>query len=88
MIEIAGKRFPGNSACLTCEHVLSGSSVDHVFLDDEGEFQFLCDQPHSTDQARVVALGEVIDLDEELKNLPELSEGQQAKRNGISWVIC
>ena len=88
MIEIAGRQLPRNTACLTCEHVLSGDFVEHVFLDEEGDFQFLCDRPHTAEHAKVVAVDEIVEIDKMLTKLPELIEGQHARRNGISWVIC
>ena len=87
MIEFSGGQFPRNLACLTCEHVLAGELVDHVFMDDEGDFQFHCDQPHDVEQAKIMALEEIVNSDAALKMLPRLSKGQHAHRNGTNWVV-
>ena len=89
------KRFPfkdkPNVAVITCTHVIDeGQPILFVTHDaDDGCWQFLCGKEHSTNDAKVVALEEIYNLDESLKEISSLGYGEQARREdkNSAWNI-
>ena len=88
------KRFPfdepKNTAVITCCHVVSGKAILHVSHDEDGMWQFLCESEHSTEEARVVALGEIVALDRAVSELASMPCGTVADRESVTsaWEIC
>lgn len=76
----------------TCSHVISGEKeVLFVFHDKDGDWQFLCDKNHSTEDGRIVSLKEILTLDSSLVKVSKLKKGCIAKRKDIDsrWTfIC
>jgi len=72
-----------NVAVIVCCHVLSGEeSVMYVSHDmDDGMWQFLCNKSHTTDDAKIASLQEVLDLDNSINALGHMKCGYFATRN-------
>ena len=82
---------PGNTACFTCAHVLEGKqSVLHVTRDlHDGSWQFLCGkEDHAPEDARVVSLQQMVDMDDSLNLLNGMPLGAGAERESRrkKWV--
>ncbi len=72
---------PPDTAVITCCHVLDGHAILHVSHDaDDGMWQFLCGKSHSTHEARVVSLAEILALDQSVAALSRLPFGCTAQR--------
>ena len=77
MVRVAGEQFAGDTACITCVHVLAGEAVKLVSRDDEAEWQFLCGQcAHEAFEGRVVSLEEAVALDSRLADLAPMKVGE------------
>ena len=79
------KKFPfadsENVAVFTCAHVLEEQApILTVAHDEDGYWQFLCGQEHAESESRVVALHEIVELDESVADLSKLDYGQRAWR--------
>jgi len=79
-----------DTACITCSHVMSdGAPVLFVTHDaDDGGWQFLCGAEHDIEDAIVIGMGSVIDLDPTLNSLHDMPEGYGATRDalGAQWA--
>lgn len=79
-----------NTACFTTSFVLAGSAILRVYHDFDGDWQFHGgkEQPSTTDVARIVALSEIIKLDQSLNELADLPYGWGAERKSSrdSWT--
>ena len=54
-----------NTACFTCRHVLEENRpIRYVSHDEDGYWQFLCGGNHTAEDARVVSLVSVWEMDE------------------------
>lgn len=87
-------RFPfadsPDTAAITCCHVLAGTPILRVTHDaEDGMWQFLCGQPHGTDEARVISLKEAFSLDASLQKIARMSCGCIAERESAKgrWII-
>lgn len=81
---------PKNTAVITCCHIIDNSAdILYVSHDEDGMWQFLCGGTHSTEDARVVALGEIAALDRTVGELASMPLGSAAERGSKSsaWVI-
>lgn len=80
-----------NTATLICCHILDqNASILYVFHDeDDGMWQFLCGSRHNTDEARVVSLKEVFDLDNSVGVLKDMPCGYYAERKtqNDNWLV-
>ena len=81
---------PENTACFTCKHVLEDKQpILYVTHDnDDGSWQFLCGvDSHEVQDARVVGLIEIVNMDETLNDVYELKMryGVYRKSKGESW---
>ena len=73
-----------DTACLVCGHVLQENApVLYVTHDQEdGLWQFLCGaEDHGSDQARIISLGQAVDLDPSLNELHAMPLGFGATRD-------
>ncbi|MBR2327193.1 MAG: hypothetical protein IKA51_01080 [Clostridia bacterium] len=52
----------------------------YVKHDDEGDWQFLCGGKHTTENARIIALQEIINIDPSVSKVSNLKCGQTAVR--------
>jgi hypothetical protein len=72
------------TTCLTTRHVLDGAPVLHVTHDaDDGGWQFMPGTEVTTDDAKVVGLGEMCKRDPTLRELADLPEGWRAWRSRV-----
>lgn len=70
-----------NLAVFTSKHVLeSGSLITFVSHDPEGDWQFHSNEDLNENDARIVGLGEIIELDESVKRVLEMPVGYFAFR--------
>ena len=76
MVRVACELFGDDVACLSCGHVLDGSPIYLVARDDDGGWQFLCDQSHDPTDARVIGLREAVDIEPRLASLAPLNFGE------------
>mgnify|MGYP000806624111 CR=1 FL=1 len=63
-----------NTATITCCHILeNGEPILYVSHDeDDGMWQFLCGKAHETDEAKLVSLKSVFDLDNSVGILKDM----------------
>ncbi len=80
-----------NIYVFTTRYVMKEQSpIVRVLHDEDGDWQFLGDEGNLTESdAVVISLGEIIELDNSLKEIINLPIGKQALRNdrGESWYI-
>lgn len=79
-----------NTACFTCCHVLNREKpILYVSHDEDGYWQFLCGGRHSEEEARVVSLASVLDIDESVSALAQLDYGYYAEceNENSDWVV-
>ncbi len=63
--------------------------ICHVSHDvEDGMWQFLCGRAHKTNDARIVGLGEIYNLDRSIGELSDLPYGFEANRTEKKWTIC
>ena len=68
-------------AVFTCCHIIEQSKpILYVKHDEEGDWQFLCGENHTTEDARIVALQEIINIDPSVSKISNLKRGQTAVR--------
>ena len=72
-----------NTACIVCKHILNKEkAITYVSHDaDDGMWQFLCDEEHSENDARIVSLYSVYMLDESVGQVADMPCGCYIKRN-------
>ena len=79
-----------NTACIVCCHILEGHPILYVSHDeDDGMWQFLCGKAHETDDAKLVSLKSVFELDNSIGTLVDMPCGYYATRENQedNWVI-
>ena len=70
-----------NQAVFTCLHIIEENKpILYVKHDNEGDWQFLCGENHTTEDARVIALQEIINIDPSVSKVSNLKCGQTAVR--------
>lgn len=70
-----------NQAVFTCLHIIEENKpILYVKHDDDGDWQFLCGGNHITEDARIIALQEIIDIDPSVSEVSNLKCGQTAVR--------
>lgn len=80
-----------NTACFTCRHVLEENRpIRYVSHDEDGYWQFLCGGNHTEEDARVVSLLSVWEMDESVGELAGLDYGESAEAADPAdgWVIA
>ena len=76
-------------AIFTCPHILAGASILYVTHDIEGDWQFLCEHDsHTEENAKIITLKQVVELDNTVNDLYEMPKGVGAKRDsvGAKWI--
>ena len=64
-----------NKSAITTKYVVNNNSIIvSVFYDEDGDWQFLGEEEVSEEDAIVVSIQEMIDIDKSLVNLPDLKE--------------
>lgn len=85
------KEEPGNKSVLTTSYVLTaGSPVTFVLYDEDGDWQLFGEDEVSDDEdAYLVSVAEILEMEPVLRKLPDLQPGQAATRekDGYKWVI-
>ena len=79
-----------NTACFTCCHVLEEHKpILYVCHDEDGYWQFLCGCNHNEDDARIVSLADILEIDESMADLAELDYGEyaEAEDETSDWVV-
>lgn len=80
-----------NKAIITTKRILSKESpVLTVYHDLEDDWQFLDNQELFEEDAVVISFGQILELDETLKNILSLEEGYLATRKSLkdnNWII-
>ena len=79
-----------NKSAITTKYVVNNNSIIvSVFYDEDGDWQFLGEDEVSEEDAIVVSIQEMIDIDKSLVNLPDLKEGESAYRKNKEsiWLI-
>lgn len=92
---VIGMKFPfydkPNTAAIICCHILEHNApILYVSHDeDDGMWQFLCGKAHEIDEAKLVALKEVFDLDHSIAALRDMPCGCYAERKSQhdDWVM-
>jgi len=77
---LAGEEFPADLACIACVHVLDGEPISLIVRDGDDDWQFLCGEDHDDVHARIVSLGEVLELDPGLAQLAAMAPGSKVCR--------
>ena len=92
--EIIVDRFPfadaPNTACFTCRHVLEEHKpILYVSHDEDGYWQFLCGGSHKEEDARVVSLASILNIDETMGDLAGLDYGEcaEAEDAASDWMV-
>ena len=78
-----------NVAAITLRSILDGAPILHVAHDaDDDGWQFLDGNPVDTDDARLIAMREVLHLDPTLREIADLPPGWIARRDvvGGDWT--
>ena len=72
-----------NKAVFTTSHIIAGLPITQVYHDDDGDWQFFGEHGEpSEESARVVSLGEILELDKSLeKVISNLPKGYEAYRD-------
>ena len=79
-----------NTTTFTCIHVINKEKpILFASYDNDGYWQFLCDMEHTNEEARLVALSEIYELDKTIKEIANLDYGKIAYRNdeNSKWII-
>ncbi len=80
-----------NTATIICGHILDEARpILYVSHDeDDGKWQFLCGQTHEIDEARLVSLKAVSDLDNSVGVLKDMPCGCCAERKtrNDNWIV-
>lgn len=70
-----------NHTVFTCLHIVSQNKpILYIKHDDEGDWQFLCGENHTTQDARIIALQEIVDIDPSVNKVSNLKCGKIAVR--------
>lgn len=80
-----------NVVTIICCHIVDNKApILYVSHDeDDGMWQFLCGKAHEIDEAKLVSLKEVFDLDNSIAVLKDMPCGYYAERKSQNddWVI-
>lgn len=73
-----------NKAIFTCNHVLAGEPILYVTHDSDGDWQFLCgNDNHTEENAKIISLKQVVELDKTVNDLFEMPVGVGAERESV-----
>jgi hypothetical protein len=78
-----------DKAIFTCNHVLEGKPILYVTHDTDGDWQFLCGHDnHTEENAKIISLKQVVELDNTVNDLYEMPKGVEAERDsvGAKWI--
>ena len=91
-MKLFGKRFPfsdaPNTMCFTCCHVLDEKKpIRYISHDEDCCWQFLCGRSHTEDEARIVSLTEMLEIDRSIAKFADLKCGECAENCNGSWIV-
>jgi len=71
-----------NKAVITTKYVVNNNSpILSVFYDEDGDWQFFGEEEVGEEDACVISVEQILEIDKTLANMPSLSEGQSAFRS-------
>ncbi len=79
-----------NLAVFTTKYILENSSlITDVYYDEDGDWQFFSIEEVTEEDAKIIGVSEILELDSTLSNLPNLEKGQSAHRTdkNSEWII-
>ena len=79
-----------DTAVFTCCHVLNGERpILYVSHDEDGYWQFLCGAEHSDEEARIVSLLSILQLDSSVGDLAQMERGYytESMDDKSNWVV-
>ena len=90
--KLINKKYPfkdsPNTRCFTCCHILDENKpIQYASHDDDGDWQFLCCKKHVPEEARIVALSEIIRIQKNVIELSDLNYGEYAEAQNGKWII-
>jgi hypothetical protein len=66
---------------ITTKYVVENNSpIISVFYDEDGDWQFFGDEECSEEDALVISIQQILDIDKTLVNLPDMEKGHKAYR--------
>jgi hypothetical protein len=75
------EEIPSNTAVFTTRFVIAENSpILYVTCDSDGDWHFMGDDDVTEEDAKLVSIKNILDLDNTLKDLPPLEEGYRAIR--------
>ena len=79
---------PPNTVCITCCHIIDGTDYIRFVSHDveDGMWQFLCGRKHETEDARLVSLESIFEIDNSVGELADMPCGHQAERDTKSSI--
>lgn len=70
-----------NTATIACSHIVEdGKPILFVSRGEDGMWQFLCGESHDPDEARIVSLEQVFELDPSIGDLNDMPLGYYVER--------
>ncbi len=78
-----------DTTCFTCCHVLDEHKpILYVSHDEDGYWQFLCGGVHKEDDARIVSLAHILNIDDSITDLTDLDYGEyaEAEDSESDWI--
>ena len=86
------RKFPFSDApktmCITCFHILNDNDpIAYISHDEDGCWQFLCGRNHTEDEAKIVSLSEMLEIDKSVVKFADLKRGEYAEKRDGSWVL-
>lgn len=79
-----------NKPVITTHYVMStGSEITYIVYDEDGDWQFFGNEDVDENDARVMSVKQILELDESLKDLPDMEKGQTASRMtaDAKWIV-
>ena len=83
-------KYSKKQAVFTCCHIIEENKpILYIKHDVDEDWQFLCGATHTTEDGRIIAMKEVIDIDPSVSETQNLKRGQIAQRQSKDdkWII-
>ena len=68
-------------------YLYENKPIQYASHDDGGDWQFLCCKKHVPEEARIVALSEIIRIQKNVIELFDLNYGEYAEAQNGKWII-
>ena len=69
------------------KYLYENKPIQYASHDDDGDWQFLCCKKHVPEEARIVALSEIIRIQKNVIELSDLNYGEYAEAQNGKWII-